>query len=198
VGGSDWRIYVFSMLGQPKPGWPRFYEGPITGTPSIGDPDRDGRAEIVFGTTAGRLRAVDMGPGTWNPWLAPWPTLHREYYRRGSTTSLVAGVSDDAGGMSGKMLSFAATPNPSASAVTFVVGRPGGARGGAAGRDDGVRIFSVSGRRLRTLPIGASSGSATVVWDGKDDHGHAVGPGIYFAHARWGGGEARFRLARLR
>jgi subtilisin family serine protease len=92
--------------------------------------------------------------------------------------------------------SFTAAPNPSAAPVHFRLRRPvESARDG----DGVVRIHSVAGRLVRTLPIpsGARSG-VDLTWDGTDDRGNAVAAGIYFARARWGRSEADLRLVRLR
>ena len=109
----------------------------------------------------------------------------------------ILGVPDDPNHI-GRTLTLAALPNPSAARVKLVVGRPGAGSCGDAHGEDGVRIFSVAGRRVRTLPIDPTARTATLTWDGDDDRGQPVGPGLYFAHARWGGCEARFRLVRLR
>ena len=44
-----------------------------------------------------------------------------------------------------------------------------------------VEIFNVVGQRIRLLSSQLQgSGSMQVVWDGKNEHGEAVGSGIYF------------------
>jgi hypothetical protein len=39
-----------------------------------------------------------------------------------------------------------------------------------------VKIFDVSCRLVRSLPIRTNR----VIWDGRDERGHKVNPGIYF------------------
>ena len=194
-GAADKGLYVYSAFGQPKVGWPRFYDGVISGGPSIGDPDDDGRVEIAFGTESKRLRAVDMGPGTWNAARAPWPTMHRDNFRRGSLSSLVVGVAGGvpAGGAE-VSLAFGASPNPASGAMRLVLRRP--STPGAAGGE--VRLYTVAGRLVRTLAVPASDAAeVALTWDGADDSGRPAPTGLYFAHARWAGREARLRLVRL-
>jgi hypothetical protein len=43
-----------------------------------------------------------------------------------------------------------------------------------------LAVYDASGRRVRTLTLGSrSAGSHLETWDGKDDRGHRVGPGVY-------------------
>ncbi len=199
AGTSDRKLNVYSASGQPKPGWPRTYDGVISGTPSVGDPDLDDHTEIIFGTTTRTLRAVDMGAASWSSLPAPWPTLHRDYFRRGSTSSFVVGVPAADAVALARTLAFHAQPNPSAAPIRFVLRRAGAALIDDARDSDGVRIYSVAGQRVRNLPIPPGKGNDLVLnWDGTDEQGRRVATGLYFAHARWRGGEARLRLVRLR
>jgi hypothetical protein len=51
-----------------------------------------------------------------------------------------------------------------------------------------LRLYSVSGRRIRTLMAGMTgSGSYQAHWDGRDDQGRLVTNGIYFCRLRVGG-----------
>ncbi len=199
AGTTDKKLNVYSESGQSKPGWPRLYDGVISGTPSVGDPDVDDRTEIIFGTSTRTLRAVDMGAGSWSSSPAPWPTLHRDYFRRGSTSALVVGVPVDDGMAGVRTLAFHAQPNPSVAPIRFVLRRPGSTPVDEARGSDGVRIYSVTGQKVRDLPITSSPGNDLVLnWDGTDEQGRRVATGLYFAHARWRGVEARLRLVRLR
>ncbi len=199
VGALDKTISILRATGAAKSGWPRTYDGVISGTPSLADVDDDGRLEIVFATETKRLRAVDMGQGTWNPALQPWPTLHRDYLRRGSVAPSLVDVAPgaaDGGAGSGIALSLRAAPNPAAATVRLTLRR---AVAGASTAEDGVRIFDVAGRQVRRLELAAagSAGETTVAWDGRDAAGRAVPAGLYFARARWGDREAGTRIVRL-
>jgi subtilisin-like proprotein convertase family protein len=49
-------------------------------------------------------------------------------------------------------------------------------------------IFDTSGRRVRTLSAGGlEPGVHTARWDGRNDGGESVAPGVYFARLVWGG-----------
>jgi len=91
---------------------------------------------------------------------------------------------------------LSAHPNPALGPITL---RLTGVSGGRAT----VAIHDVSGRRVRTLDTGiAAPQIAWWTWDGLDDRGRAVAPGIYFASASAGEGanrvDARARIVRLR
>ena len=67
-----------------------------------------------------------------------------------------------------------ARPNPFANATTIVYELP---------KPAAVRliVYDVAGRARRTLATGrAAGGSHAVVWNGRDDAGRAVAPGLYF------------------
>jgi hypothetical protein len=54
----------------------------------------------------------------------------------------------------------------------------------AMSQDEGpaqLAIFDVSGRRVRTLADGARQPSSELIWNGEDESGHPVAPGVYFA-----------------
>ena len=69
-------------------------------------------------------------------------------------------------------------PNPAQSGIRFAFTLP--AEGPIT-----LRVFDNSGRSVRTLAQGVmGAGSYTGRWDGSDDAGHAVAPGIYFYELR--------------
>lgn len=62
-----------------------------------------------------------------------------------------------------------------------------------------LRVYDVSGRRIRTLSEGTlPAGGHAVVWNGRDDSGHAVPAGVYFFELRAAQGELRQRTVLLR
>jgi hypothetical protein len=69
----------------------------------------------------------------------------------------------------------ASGPNPFKLATTlgFSLGHPGPAE---------LAIYSVDGRRVKTLTAGErGAGSYRLTWDGTDDSGHRVNPGMFYA-----------------
>jgi hypothetical protein len=71
-----------------------------------------------------------------------------------------------------------AAPNPFEDAIIFRM--EGAGASGSTGH--GIRIYDVCGRHVRDLlaPPGVA-GSGTITWDGRDDRGALVPPGVYFA-----------------
>jgi aminopeptidase N len=74
----------------------------------------------------------------------------------------------------GKTLLCQNTPNPFAAstAIRFELARP---------QRIALRVFDIEGRMVRTLKMGRlPAGEHRVVWDGTDDLGTSVAPGVYF------------------
>ncbi len=174
-------------------GWPRKFDGAISGAPTLADPDRDGHLELLFVSEAGRLRNVDLGPNTYDPTRLPWPTLHRDFQRRGSTSFALVDVPGGgplpADGAS-VALAVRAMPNPSRGRAMIELRR--GADAGAASAR--VRLYSVAGRLVRELVAPTASGEVVVAWDGLDASGRPVPAGLYFARASWGDALGSTRL----
>jgi flagellar hook capping protein FlgD len=62
-----------------------------------------------------------------------------------------------------------------------------------------VGVFAVDGRRVRTLSRGVlGAGEHHLTWDGRDDAGHAVANGVYFAGLETASGRTTRRIARVR
>jgi hypothetical protein len=59
-------------------------------------------------------------------------------------------------------------------------------------------VYDVRGRHVRAVARGPfPAGSSSVAWDGADDRGHRVSPGIYFVEFRAGSTTDRSRIVRL-
>jgi len=67
----------------------------------------------------------------------------------------------------------------------------------SAGRLE-VRVFDAAGRLVRTLHDGEASSVWSARWDGHDDQGRSVPPGIYFVRAAGNDFERSTRVVRLR
>ena len=77
---------------------------------------------------------------------------------------------------SGYALSYTPALQDGATVLHYSVPRDG---------DVSLRVYSVTGRRVRTLVDGyASLGTHDALWNGYDDGGHAVPSGMYFAVLR--------------
>ncbi len=86
----------------------------------------------------------------------------------------------------------AAAPNPFGTTVAFTFDVP------HTGSVE-VRLFDSSGRAVRGLVARRfTPGRYTARWDGADDHGRRVAPGVYFARIRAGAFEASRRIVRTR
>ena len=70
---------------------------------------------------------------------------------------------------------YAPLPNPSFGAVAVRLDVPAG------GGNARLRLFTVAGRLVRTLHSGRiEPGRHQIEWEGRDDHGSALAPGVYF------------------
>lgn len=67
-------------------------------------------------------------------------------------------------------------PNPFNPETRIVYGVPDDLAHGTAMR---LEIYTIDGRRVRTLPVNASAGWHEVVWDGRDDLGQPSAAGTY-------------------
>lgn len=85
-----------------------------------------------------------------------------------------------------------AWPNPFRASATIRFGLSHAAEGELA-------IHDVAGRRVRTLVRGVlPAGEQQVVWDGRDEAGQRVAPGVYFYHLRAGDVSEARRVVYLR
>jgi hypothetical protein len=89
-------------------------------------------------------------------------------------------------------LSVRAFPNPSPRGASLRCAIP------VAGHV-GAFIYDVAGRRLRTLHDGPlAAGVHDLSWDGRDDSGHDLAPGVYFARVAAAGATESRRIVILR
>jgi len=81
-------------------------------------------------------------------------------------------------------------PNPSSERVTFVLDSP------LAGRIE-IRVFDVRGAEVRMLFRGqAQAGENHYDWDGRNNTGQSVIPGVYFVEVNLGGEQAKKMIVR--
>lgn len=124
--------------------------------------------------------------------LAKW--FLTKFAKIGLATVAELATPDTTSGIAGTVLpttGISASPNPfnSATTVSFVLGRDG---------EVSIEVFDVQGRRVRTLTSGLfCAGRHDVVWDGKQDSGTGVSPGIYFARVKSEANEATVKVILL-
>jgi len=88
--------------------------------------------------------------------------------------------------------SLAAWPNPFRAGVTLRFALP---RAGAGA----VAVYDVAGRCVRHLRRGAlAAGAQALTWNGRDDAGATLGPGLYFARVECGTVRMAMKVLRLR
>jgi hypothetical protein len=123
----------------------------------------------------------------------------QEWKARYTAAGGTANTTVDAGTPSGgRGFAFAAPrPNPAsgASATAFALAVPAGL---AAGERVTIELYSVAGRRVRTLlDAPAVAGPLNVTWDGADDGGRTVAPGVYLVRATLGGEALDRKVVRI-
>ena len=120
----------------------------------------------------------------------------QEFKARYNAAGGSANPTVDAGSVSGgRGFAFAVPrPNPSsgAGATSFALTVP------ASGGTLRLELYSVSGRRVRTLvDAPAVAGPVSVTWDGADDEGRIVAPGVYLARATLAGTTLDRKVVRI-
>jgi hypothetical protein len=89
-------------------------------------------------------------------------------------------------------LQLRAQPNPfgRATSLAFTLPRAGAVR---------LIVYDALGRRVRTLAdTDRAAGAAVVAWDGTDDAGRPVAPGMFTCRLAWSGGVASCWMVRTR
>jgi hypothetical protein len=117
----------------------------------------------------------------------------RRYQIAGGSANFTTGV----GGAGGTFAFALPSPNPVAGgrATSFAVDVPSSVSSGARVR---IELYSVTGRKVRTvLDKAATPGAVRATWDGLDDDGRAVAPGIYLARATVDGHHLDRKLVRI-
>jgi hypothetical protein len=122
----------------------------------------------------------------------------QEFKARYTAAGGSANTTIDVGTPSARGFAFAAPlPNPAAGgrATAFALTIPPTAGPGGRLR---LELYSVTGRRVRTLvDAPAVPGPQSVAWDGADDAGRPVAPGVYLARATWAGETLDRKVVRI-
>ena len=109
----------------------------------------------------------------------------------GEVRRTAVGASEVLGDQTGPQVTV--RPNPSAGGVSFEVRTPGLVSG--VGR---LTVYDISGRRLFGSDVSLASGAGQFAWDGRDQRGSRVGPGVYLVRAEVGNrvADEKFTLIR--
>lgn len=87
-----------------------------------------------------------------------------------------AGIQEKVDVSHGAFISVKPNPFSDEMHIRFFVDRPG---------QHTIEIWSVTGQRVRTLQVNTNNiGTVEVLWNGKDEIGNAVQPGVYFLSLR--------------
>ncbi len=117
----------------------------------------------------------------------------RRYQLSGGSGNLTV----DAPATTGRFAFALPAPNPAsgAHATSFALEVPSTVSAGARVR---VELYSVSGRKVRTLVDRAAvAGPVRATWDGLDDAGRVVAPGVYLARATVAGQHLDRKVVRI-
>ncbi len=104
-----------------------------------------------------------------------------------------AAVDADSGEQLARALQMSAGPNPFRGQLSLNLSGTELSSGG------NVQIYDATGRSIRSLRFGgAAHGSVDLSWDGRDEHGLPVPPGIYLVEARSAGARAAQRVVLIK
>ncbi len=174
VGSRDQRGYAFQNVFATSPaGWPKSLVGTIHTSPALGDIDKDGDLEIVY-VSDSQVAVLDANTPQGS--LA-WPMYAFDSQRTGCSNcaeDIVTAIGDDA--PSATTVSFRlASRNPSSSSMLFAAQIPVDAT-------VSFQVLDLRGRRVRSYsPQTLSPGRQILRFDGRDDRGHRLARGQYFA-----------------
>jgi hypothetical protein len=87
--------------------------------------------------------------------------------------SCSAGIPEGPGERAGRALAFSVCPNPVTNSARIKLA-------GEKTRYVRAAIYDIKGRRIRLLRDGSGNSNGEIVWDGKDDDGVEVSPGVYW------------------
>jgi hypothetical protein len=139
--------------------------------------ERDNRQNVTLQGYAGTLRACDVCHG----YLPTGPGPH------GLTAT---GIRDETAPVAAARLTAAPNPLVERTEIEYRV------VDGSSPVD--LAVFDVTGRRVRSLTTHVQTpGDHTLVWDGRNESGGQVAPGVYFCRLETGGKTAVVRLVKL-
>jgi len=129
----------------------------------------------------------------WTGNLTSWNLFGEDLFMRVVHKQTIVGVAE--GTNSATVLGtrlFQNVPNPFSGTTLIRYSIPASAR-------VGLRVHDVAGKLVRTLESGhSSSGTHSVVWDGKNEMGAHVSAGVYFCNLDVEGRKSVVKMALLR
>ncbi len=133
--------------------------------------------------------AVRFAPDTNEAHVTITPAIAA--WLRGELEQGVLAVPPGTGTDPGRSLSLSAGPSPFRAEARIAYGLPGAAR-------VDLRVYDVRGREVRVVESRHRDvGAYSVTWDGRDAHGAAAGPGVYFLRLQADGRGVTRRVVRL-
>ncbi len=177
----------------------------VTGTgftdPTIGDADHDGFMDFFLGPTYKDFNCWAFSSDTlFETGRLEWPTLQHDIYRTGFYDrggSSGKRLSERAGYSPPKKLALQVSPNPFLNRVEIRLD------GVSVYRSTGVselNILDATGRVVRrfSLHTACSILPTCITWDGRNDEGSMVAPGVYFIRLNAGGDAASEKVLLIR
>ncbi len=177
TSGAISQAYVLRADGTLEPGWPVNLGTATPPYPALADIDGDGLVEIVMAFSQNVY--VWDAPGAYQPTLTPWPYYHLGIDHTGNFTSGPP-TSVDETDLPGRIVP-AVWPNPRVGDGPVFFRRADRSAGTAS-------VLDSAGRLVRCVTGGR--------WDGRDESGRAVPPGVYFL--REGGASKSARVVVIR
>ena len=175
-GDMDGRLHCYDASGQSLPGFPIQTGNLIESAPAAWDVDGDGLTEVMAESYDQKIYCWDT-PWTFHENTAIWPMFKRNQRNTGVYNETIfqrTGVPDETAALRPVLMQN--YPNPFLASTTIPYRVP-------AGKEyQGVRlsVYDLSGRMVRTLVYGEQPpGRYDLIWDGRDDQGRRMPPGIY-------------------
>jgi DNA-binding beta-propeller fold protein YncE len=133
---------------------------------------------------------VQTGTYYWRVSAVDYPHGKQSAFSEIFTLSL-SDLGDDTGDPATGSLVLSVYPNPSSQRVALkLLGR-------CAGRAH-CSIYDVGGRLVTTMPMAATDGGLTAIWEATDSRGSTVPPGVYYARIEIGGLALKHKIILLR